>query len=143
MQALTVTPQLEGSARLQEVPEPSASDGDLLVTMLAVGICGTDREIIDGKYGQAPPSTDALILGHESLGRVLEAPAKNRTLRAAWAAPTTTLENRWSRWPTPSMSSWSAPARLRSSSTRCAGSALVAWWRWPDSHRAGTRSRST
>lgn len=77
MQALTVTPQIEGSARLQEVPEPSAADGDLLVTMLAVGICGTDREIVDGKYGQAPPGTDALILGHESLGRVLNAPANS------------------------------------------------------------------
>jgi threonine dehydrogenase-like Zn-dependent dehydrogenase len=38
-------------------------------------VCGTDREIIDGAYGEAPPGADALVLGHESLGRVLEDPS--------------------------------------------------------------------
>ena len=40
----------------------------------AVGICGTDVEIIDGEYGWAPPGQERLIIGHESLGRVVEAP---------------------------------------------------------------------
>ena len=40
----------------------------------AIGICGTDVEIIDGAYGWAPPGQNRLIIGHESLGRVAEAP---------------------------------------------------------------------
>jgi glucose 1-dehydrogenase len=39
-----------------------------------VGVCGTDVEIVRGGYGWAPPGEDRLILGHESLGRVLDAP---------------------------------------------------------------------
>lgn len=75
MLALTVQPGKSGSATVQNVPEPAASEGSVLVQTLAVGVCGTDREIIRGDYGTAPPGSDYLILGHESLGRVLEAPA--------------------------------------------------------------------
>jgi threonine dehydrogenase-like Zn-dependent dehydrogenase len=64
-----------GSARLDDVDEPPPSDGPVLVETLAVGICGTDIEITSGAYGWAPEGRDRLILGHESLGRVLEAPA--------------------------------------------------------------------
>ncbi|MFO0579694.1 MAG: glucose 1-dehydrogenase [Polyangia bacterium] len=74
MRALVTVPSVKDSASLRDVPEPPALDGDLLVSMLAAGICGTDREIIAGKYGQAPPGAEYLILGHESLGYVLEAP---------------------------------------------------------------------
>ena len=38
-------------------------------------MCGTDKEIAAGEYGWAPPGRDRLVLGHESLGRVREAPA--------------------------------------------------------------------
>lgn len=75
MRALTVLPGEAGSARVDELPEPSEGDGSLLVETLAVGVCGTDREILKGEYGSAPPGQDRLVLGHESLGRVLEAPA--------------------------------------------------------------------
>lgn len=74
MRALTVRPPTPGSARLEEVPEPERSEGDVLVETLAVGVCGTDREILAGEYGEPPPGADYLVLGHESLGRVLEAP---------------------------------------------------------------------
>ncbi|HMK63683.1 MAG TPA: alcohol dehydrogenase catalytic domain-containing protein, partial [Acidimicrobiales bacterium] len=74
MKALTVVPSQAGSARLDEVDEPPASDGPVLVETLAVGVCGTDMEIVSGAYGWAPPGSDRLVLGHESLGRVLEAP---------------------------------------------------------------------
>lgn len=73
MRALTVAPGRRGSARLDEIAEPPAANGPVLVQTLAIGICGTDREIIDGRYGRPPPGEDRLILGHESLGRVLEA----------------------------------------------------------------------
>jgi threonine dehydrogenase-like Zn-dependent dehydrogenase len=72
MQAVTVTPGTAGSVRLEEVPEPDAALGSVLVEAVAAGICGTDAEIAGGGYGWPPPGRDRLILGHESLGRVLD-----------------------------------------------------------------------
>ncbi|GGM12192.1 MULTISPECIES: glucose 1-dehydrogenase [Micromonospora] len=75
MQAVTVTPGVPGSLRLvDDHPEPSSDEGAILVQALAVGVCGTDHEIIEGAYGEAPPGERDLVLGHESLGRVLEDP---------------------------------------------------------------------
>jgi threonine dehydrogenase-like Zn-dependent dehydrogenase len=73
MRAVTLRPRQPASLRLEEVPEP-AGEGELSVRALAVGVCGTDRELIEGSYGEAPPGRSRLILGHESLGRVLAAP---------------------------------------------------------------------
>ena len=75
MRALTVQPGLANSIRLDDVPPPPASDGAVLASALALGICGTDREIIAGHYGWAPPGQQRLVIGHESLGRVEDAPA--------------------------------------------------------------------
>lgn len=75
MRAITVDPGTANSVRLDEVAEPDPAEGPVLVETLAVGICGTDREIIAGEHGQPPPGRDRLVLGHESLGRVIEAPA--------------------------------------------------------------------
>ena len=74
MRALTVAPGQAGSARLEDVDEPASSDGPVLVQTLAIGVCGTDQEIVSGSYGWAPEGKDRLVLGHESLGRVAEAP---------------------------------------------------------------------
>ncbi|HVW01437.1 MAG TPA: glucose 1-dehydrogenase [Planctomycetaceae bacterium] len=74
MRALTVVPKQAHTARLDDVPDPPSADGPVLVQTLAIGVCGTDREICSGDYGWAPPGRDRLILGHESLGRVVEAP---------------------------------------------------------------------
>jgi hypothetical protein len=72
MKAITVEPHKPGSARLEDVPEPDPRNGAVLVEAIAVGVCGTDVEIATGKYGWAPPGKTRLVLGHESLGRVLE-----------------------------------------------------------------------
>jgi threonine dehydrogenase-like Zn-dependent dehydrogenase len=72
--ALTVVPGRAGSAAVQEVPEPHEGEGELLVRGRLLGVCGTDREIADGVYGEAPPDQQHLIIGHEGLGEVLEAP---------------------------------------------------------------------
>ncbi len=74
MRALTVIPLQAGSAAVTDMPEPEPGPGELLVDGIALGICGTDREIMDGDYGWAPAGEKRLVLGHESLGRVLEAP---------------------------------------------------------------------
>ena len=70
MRAITVSPGIANSARLDEVPEPPPADGPILVRTVALGVCGTDREILSGAFGLAPPGEARLVLGHESLGRV-------------------------------------------------------------------------
>jgi len=72
MKAITVEPMKAGSARWEDVPEPGPGDGSVLVEAVAVGVCGTDVEIVEGKYGWAPPGATRLVLGHESLGRVVD-----------------------------------------------------------------------
>lgn len=70
MKAIAVTPRVANSARLVEAEMPNPKSGEVLVRVLRVGLCGTDTEINRGLIGQAPSSSDYLILGHESLGRV-------------------------------------------------------------------------
>src|SRR5918999_1948106 len=67
---MTVVPGEPGSAELTELPEPEPKDGELLVEPLYLGVCGTDREIVDGVHGEPPPGSERLVLGHELLGRV-------------------------------------------------------------------------
>jgi glucose 1-dehydrogenase len=74
MRAITVRPGEAGSAELVELPEPEPGPGELLVETVRLGVCGTDREIVDGTHGELPEGRDRMVLGHELLGRVLEAP---------------------------------------------------------------------
>ena len=73
MRAITVVPGRQGSAELTAMPEPPPDDGPILVQTQAIGVCGTDLEIINGDYGWPPPGQERLIIGHESLGQVIEA----------------------------------------------------------------------
>ncbi|MFZ0425649.1 MAG: glucose 1-dehydrogenase [Xanthobacteraceae bacterium] len=75
MRAFTVSPGIANSARIEDLPEPPVSDGAVLVRALALGVCGTDREIVSGDYGSPPPGQKRLVIGHESLGKVMTAPA--------------------------------------------------------------------
>jgi threonine dehydrogenase-like Zn-dependent dehydrogenase len=74
VRAITLQPGVANSARLYDIPEPDPGDGPILVRALALGVCGTDREIVSGSYGEPPPGSERLVLGHESLGEVIEAP---------------------------------------------------------------------
>ncbi len=77
MHALTVDPDTPGSACLAEMHVPRPEAGALLVRSLEVGICGTDAEILAGKYGKAPRDAQKLIIGHECIGVVEEAPPES------------------------------------------------------------------
>ena len=80
MKAITVEPKKPGTARYEDFPEPDVHEGSVLVEAVAVGVCGTDVEIVEGKYGWAPPGKTRLVLGHESLGRVID-PGPNSSLK--------------------------------------------------------------
>ncbi len=71
MRAVCVRPPAPG-AILGEVPPPPLTPGTVLVNVLECGVCGTDRDIVAGRYGSAPPGSPYLILGHENLGVVRE-----------------------------------------------------------------------
>ena len=75
MKAITVVPGRPDEVRVEEVADPEADGGTILVQGLLLGICGTDADIVEHGYGWTPPGRDRLIVGHESLGTVLEAPA--------------------------------------------------------------------
>lgn len=57
-----------------DIDEPADDPALIRVDAVAVGICGTDREIVNGEHGTPPPGHQYLVLGHESLGRVTTAP---------------------------------------------------------------------
>ncbi|MHB1986400.1 MAG: glucose 1-dehydrogenase [Acidimicrobiales bacterium] len=75
MKAVTVVPGKPNSTSLEEFAEPALQQGSVLVDTIGVGICGTDLEIVSGGYGWAPAGHERLVLGHESIGRVSEAPS--------------------------------------------------------------------
>jgi glucose 1-dehydrogenase len=74
MKAAMVTPGDPSTARVEEIGEPGDDDGAILVEGLLVGVCGTDVEITEKGYGVPPPGHKRLVLFHESLGRVIDAP---------------------------------------------------------------------
>ena len=72
MQAIGVIPGRREVSLIEHIaPELSAPD-QVKVRSLDVGICGTDKEICSFVYGSPPPGFDYLVLGHESLGEVVE-----------------------------------------------------------------------
>lgn len=75
MRALSVIPLQPDSLALTEFNEPTAGENQLLARTLAIGVCGTDREIIGGHYGEPPEGAERLIIGHESLAEIVSAPA--------------------------------------------------------------------
>lgn len=85
MKAIAVIPKKEKSAHLVEMEKPDLKeikDGrGVLVEVLRVGACGTDREINNGEYGVAPEGFDFLVLGHENFGRVAEVGENVRELK--------------------------------------------------------------
>src|SRR2546426_11937414 len=70
MRAIAVTPKKAGSAQQVELPKPQLEGGRALMRVLEVGIDGTDTEINNGEYGEAPPGSYVLVIGHEALSVV-------------------------------------------------------------------------
>lgn len=72
MKAICVFPK-QKKVQLMEVESPNIQTStQVKLKILEVGICGTDKEICAFQYGIPPNGSDYLILGHESLGEVVE-----------------------------------------------------------------------
>jgi len=67
---VAIHPGQANSLHLTEIPRQAPGPGEVLVRVRQVGVCGTDRELIDGAFGSAPDGETSLVLGHEMLGEV-------------------------------------------------------------------------
>jgi len=73
VKAIVVQPGVPKSLQLMEVDDAAGTDC-VIVETVAIGVCGTDMEIIERGHGALPSGRSHLVLGHESVGRVLRAP---------------------------------------------------------------------
>jgi threonine dehydrogenase-like Zn-dependent dehydrogenase len=72
MKAGAVFPE-QRKVEVVALDEPKISSStQVKLRMLEVGVCGTDREICHFHYGTPPEGFEFLVLGHESLGEVVE-----------------------------------------------------------------------
>lgn len=73
----------ETGPRLVEHPEPSVpGENQVLCRTVELGVCGTDRDILESASPLIPMGASHLVLGHECLGRVVEAGRNVRDFRA-------------------------------------------------------------
>lgn len=89
MKAIAAFPKAK-EVKLIDHPEPPMSrPTDVKIKMLNVGVCGTDREIWEFKYGTPPPGSDYLITGHESFGQIVEVGKAARSVKVGdYVVPT-------------------------------------------------------
>ncbi len=85
MKAVAVRPGQANSIHMADLPMPRLDEipegQGVLVKVLKVGVDATDREINDALYGNPPPGSDFLVLGHESFGVVVEVGKNVRNLK--------------------------------------------------------------
>jgi len=55
--------------RMEQVPQPQAKAGDVLLRVRACGVCRTDLHIVEGEL---PPRSKKLIPGHQIVGEIVE-----------------------------------------------------------------------
>lgn len=81
MRAIGVIPGKREVAVIEHAAPAIRAGKEVKVKSLDVGICGTDREICTFVYGSPPEGNDYLVLGHESLGQVVEVGADVKHLK--------------------------------------------------------------
>ncbi|HET8563040.1 MAG TPA: alcohol dehydrogenase catalytic domain-containing protein, partial [Candidatus Binatia bacterium] len=76
MKAIAVTPAKRAVGIIDQAEPKISSSTDVKLRMLEAGVCGTDKEISAFEYGTPPSGSDQLVIGHESLGEVIEVGSK-------------------------------------------------------------------
>ncbi len=61
-----------GNINMEEVPEPETGPDEIKVEVAYCGVCGTDPEILEGRFGFMPPDVrdEPRIIGHEASGTI-------------------------------------------------------------------------
>src|SRR5438128_12458502 len=72
MKAIAVFPGRREVKLIEQEHPTLRAPTDVKLRMLDVGVCGTDREIATFQYGTPPAGSEHLVIGHESLGEVVE-----------------------------------------------------------------------
>jgi threonine dehydrogenase-like Zn-dependent dehydrogenase len=70
VRAVAIHPDQPNSLHLTTIPLAEPAEGEVEISVIRVGVCGTDRELIRGEIGHAPEGQSELVLGHEVIGRV-------------------------------------------------------------------------
>ena len=79
MKAVAVFPRTKEVRVIEHEVPHITEQGQVKLRILDIGLCGTDKEICAFEYGTPPPGSDYLVIGHESLGEVIEVgPAASR-----------------------------------------------------------------
>ena len=88
MKAVAVVPGKREVGLIQQEEPKIASPSQVKLRMLDIGVCGTDKEICAFQYGTPPAGSEHLVIGHESLGQVIEAgPAVTRVKLGDFVIP--------------------------------------------------------
>ncbi len=88
MRALVVTPGHAASLRLVDRADPEPRENQVLLRTLALGICGSDQEIVHHSVGRLPEGSTDLVLGHEAVAQVVTAPADSGLRNGQLVVPT-------------------------------------------------------
>src|SRR2546426_818964 len=72
MKAVAVFPDKREVRLIEQEPPRLEAPTQVKLRMLEVGVCGTDREICAFQYGTPTAGAEHLVIGHESLGQVME-----------------------------------------------------------------------
>ena len=72
MKAVAILPAKREIALIEVEPPGPVAPTQAKLRILDVGVCGTDREICSFQYETPPDGSEHLIIGHESLGEVVE-----------------------------------------------------------------------
>lgn len=81
MKAVSLVPHTT-NVSLTDISEPAiVSPSDIKIKVLQVGVCGTDREEVNGGRADAPAGKKELVLGHEMFGQVVDAGSAVHSVR--------------------------------------------------------------
>lgn len=81
MKAVAVHPGEKRFGVISHAEPGTLGPREVRLHMLDIGICGTDKEIVAFEYGTPPAGSDYLVIGHESLGEVIETGSEVTSLR--------------------------------------------------------------
>jgi propanol-preferring alcohol dehydrogenase len=66
---------------LQQIPEPTPGEGEVLIKVSACGVCHTELDEIEGR---TPPPELPVVLGHQVVGTIEEGENKGQRVGMAW-----------------------------------------------------------